>query len=56
MTGLLGLRNKVTAQEKHNVELANSNTTLRKQVVELIHTNANTKEMISYLEKELVVS
>ena len=34
MTRLLGLRKQVTAQEKRNVELANSNTTLRKHVVE----------------------
>ena len=40
MTGMFGLRKQVTAQEKKNVELTNSNTTLRKQVLDFGRTNA----------------
>ena len=46
----------MTAQEKRNVELTNSNTTLRKQLVELGRADADQKERISSLEKELGAS
>ena len=51
-----GLRKHVTAQEKRNVELTNSNTTLRKQVVEFGRVDVEQKEKISSLEKELATS
>ena len=48
-----GLRKHVTAQEKRNVELTNSNTTLRKQVVEFGRVDGKN---ITSLEKELAAS
>ena len=46
----------MTAHEKRNVELATSNTTLRKQVVEYGRIDAEQKERAASLEKELATS
>ena len=56
MTRMLGLRKQVVAQEKRNVEPTNSNTYLRKQVLEFGCAKAKQKEKITSLEKELATS
>ena len=53
MIGMLGLRKQVVAQEKWNVELANSTTSLRKQAVKLGRADAEQKEKITSFEKVL---
>ena len=56
MTKMLGQKKQVVAQEKRNVEHANSNTSLRKQVLEFDRAEAEQKEKIASLEKELSTS
>ena len=56
MTRLLGLRKQVTSQDKRNVALAASNTSLRKQVAASSRIEVEYKEKVASLEKELDIS
>ena len=46
----------MTSQEKRNMELAASNTTLRKQVAKSHCVEAELEEKVTSMEKELTIS